>query len=423
MGYHPHRLQAKILASDARFRLAVCGRRWGKSLSASWEALSEALASDGRVWVTGLTYEQTDRILEPIWRFLAVHPEVLGQGTRRSERRIVFRGGGFVIGKSADHADSLVGESLTLAVVDEAPIMPERIWQQMLRPCLSDRRGRALLIGTPRGHNWIWDRYSAARRDDTDGKGDPEWYAWRAPTWTNDVKFKGGPEDAEIVSLRDEATRCGMLPLFDQEYGASFTALQGRVYQAFDASRHVIGPMHPPAGVGSQGECHRYIGGIDYGFANPTALVVIGQTGDGGYRVVEEWYERGKTPDEIIASIARLTTKWSIRQWYADPSEPNQILAAVRRGLPVDKALNDVSAGCMAVARHMARPGGFTIARHCTHLLREIESYVWRETAARGVVDEPVKRDDHAVDAMRYAIATEEHASGRVMRSTRIHGL
>lgn len=418
MGYRPHSLQREILRNPSRFRLAVCGRRWGKSLLASWEALGEALVGQGRVWVIGLTYEQTDRILEPIWTLLARF-RLAAEGTKRSERRIHLRCGGFIVGKSADHPDSLVGESLTLAVVDEAPIMRERVWSQALRPCLSDRRGRALFIGTPRGHNWIWDRYSASRREDNEG-GDPEWFAWKAPSWTNNTVFPGGREDPEIVSAFNEAQSAGMGPLFDQEYGASFTAMQGRVYQAFDTGKHVVAPVVPNT---FNSRFHRFVGGVDYGFANPTALVVLGQTSDGGWCVVDEWYERGKTPDEIVDALTRLTTKWGVRQWWAD-HEPSQILAAVRRGLPVEKAYKpERGAGHMVVARLMGRDGGFAICRSCPNTIREHDALVWRETAARGVVDEPVKLDDHSTDATMYAIVSEDRLAGRSVRSTRIAGL
>jgi hypothetical protein len=412
MGYTPHSLQAKILASSARFRLVVAGRRWGKSLSAAWEALTEAVLG-GRVWVVGLTYEQTDRILEPIWSFLARNPCFVADGTRRSERRIVLQGGGFIVGKSADHADSLVGESLTLAILDEAPIMPERIWQQMIRPCLSDRRGRAVMIGTPRGHNWVWDKFNRSCRDD-DATGDPEWYAWRAPSWTNDVKFPKGVDDPEIKSIRDDAEACGMLPLFDQEYAASFTAMQGRVYSKWDASRMVVGPSSAMAGV------QEVIGGVDWGFNHPAAIVVAGRTGDGAWHVLDEWVERGKVLDEVVAAMHRLATTWRVKRWWCDPSQPGMIATCQRAGLDAGPAYNDVQPGVMKIAQLMARPGGFLVSSKCRKLISELDCYVWRDSTHK---DEPVKQNDDAADSLRYCVSTEEHIGTRVTRSTRIQGL
>ena len=148
-----------------------------------------------------------------------------------------------------------------------------------------------------------------------------------------------------------------------------------------------------------------------------------GQTGDGGYRCVEEWFQRGKTHDEIVAAMLALDHKWGVRQWWSD-HEPALILAAIRAGINIENALKgDIPGGCMVVASKMAQPNGFAVASSCRNLIREIGTYVWRESAQRVTIDEPVKKDDHACDSMRYAIVTEERASGRVMRSTRIRGL
>ncbi|MEC9065014.1 MAG: hypothetical protein VX810_00335 [Bacteroidota bacterium] len=60
MGYKPHVGQHKLHfpeKNDSRFVVAVCGRRWGKSLSASMEASTVLAKENKRVWVVAPTYD------------------------------------------------------------------------------------------------------------------------------------------------------------------------------------------------------------------------------------------------------------------------------------------------------------------------------------------------------------------------------
>ncbi len=405
MGYQPHHLQTEILEDESRFRLVIAGRRWGKSLLAAWEALGCALWG-GRVWVIGLTYEQCDRILEPLWMFLASNPEFRGEGTRRSDRRIVTKRGGFIIGKSADHPDSLVGDSLDLAIPDEWPIMPERIWAQQIRPCLSDRRGRGLCIGTPRGHNHAFKQYSRARTVESP-TGDPEWRGFRAPSSTNLAAFPRGEDDPEIVKARADAEEAGLLPLFQQEYEASFTALQGRVYAKWSPTKHVVKPALALAGV------VEVIGGADWGHRDPCALVVCGRTNDSQWRILDEWYQRGATHTDVMKEMDRLTARWGVKRWWCDTAEPARIAECKRHGLDARGAWKDPGSknpGILMVTPYLGRPGGFMVSSVCKNFIREIDSYSWDESRRK---EETQGGDDHAMDAMRYAIATEERKSRR----------
>jgi len=261
------------------------------------------------------------------------------------------------------------------------------------------------MIGTPRGHNWVWDRYSRARREDNDGVGDPEWFAWSAPSWTNDVKFPLGVVDPEIASLRAEATSCGMLPLFDQEYGADFTALQGRVYDRWRRGEHVVSPRDAYQSVVS------VIGGADWGHRDPCALVVCGKTNDSQWRILDEWYIRGATHPEVMQAMDALSNKWRVDHWSCDGAEPARITECKRHGMDARFAWKDPgskNSGIMLIAPFLGRAGGFMVSSACKNLIREIESYSWDESKHKEATQDS---DDHAMDAMRYVIATEERKS------------
>ena len=122
MGYKPHTGQHKLHFPEkdkARFTVAVCGRRWGKSLSASMEASAILAKENTRVWVVAPTYDLSEKIFREIWHHMVVNK---GMQTRRAsfkEQFIEFEWGSVLEGKSADRPDSLVGESLDLLIIDE----------------------------------------------------------------------------------------------------------------------------------------------------------------------------------------------------------------------------------------------------------------------------------------------------------------
>jgi len=101
-------------------------------------------------------------------------------------------------------------------VVDEAAFIDkwDEVWEQALRPALSDRQGGALFISTPKGFNHFSELWQNATG--------PEWARWQFPTWDN----------PHIAKSEIEAAR-GMLPqlVFRQEYGAEFVQLAGAMFR------------------------------------------------------------------------------------------------------------------------------------------------------------------------------------------------
>jgi len=125
-------------------------------------------------------------------------------------------GGGWVQVKSADNPDRLRGEGLNFVVLDECAFMIEETWTESIRPALSDRKGGALFISTPKGRNFFWRLYVGA----ADRK--PEWQAWRFPTSANPFI------DAQEIQYAQET-----LPdrVFRQEYLAEFIDDSGGVFR------------------------------------------------------------------------------------------------------------------------------------------------------------------------------------------------
>jgi len=90
--------------------------------------------------------------------------------------------------------------------------MREEAWTEALRPALSDRRGRAIFISTPRGHNWFYDLWMRGQ------EGNGEWKSWNFPTSANPHIDPAEIEQARL-DLPDR--------VFRQEYLAEFVDIKG----------------------------------------------------------------------------------------------------------------------------------------------------------------------------------------------------
>ena len=95
--------------------------------------------------------------------------DIPGMSYNQAELRADFPNGGRISLYGADSPDSLRGIYLDAVALDEYAQMSERVWEEIIRPALSDRRGRATFIGTPMGHNAFFDLYDKYRND-------PEWF-------------------------------------------------------------------------------------------------------------------------------------------------------------------------------------------------------------------------------------------------------
>ena len=144
--------------------------------------------------------------------------------------------------------------------------------------------------------------------------------------------------------------------------------------------------------------------GLDGGFKNPTALVLVAYQEERLF-VKELLYLTERTPDDI-AKIIEADYKDVIGKniIICDAANPDLIEAVRRKGFNVHPAIKgpgSVYNGIMKV-----KSFDLNITRDSTNLSRELQSYVWKPSSGLVISDEPVKIDDHALDAMRYVVQT-----------------
>lgn len=157
----------------------------------------------GNVWWIAPTFP----VASDIWRDLKKACRNAWTDKSEVERRIELPGGGAVTVKSADNPDSLRGAGLDGVVIDEAASVRQEVWQQSIRPALSDKQGWAVFIGTPKGFNWFFDLFSEAEY--LEG-----WERWQRPSSDNPLLTA-----KELEAARREVGGA----VFSQEYLAQFT--------------------------------------------------------------------------------------------------------------------------------------------------------------------------------------------------------
>lgn len=214
--YAPRPLQKQIHKSLKRYNVLVCHRRFGKtvlSINQIIKSAFECSLPDPRFAYIAPLYNQAKTVAwDYLKRYTANIPDVR---INESELRVDLPWGARISLYGADNPDRLRGLYFDGVVLDEYADMSPRMWSEVLRPALSDRKGWVIFIGTPKGRNQFYDIYNSATKD-------PDWYA---------ALFKAS--ETKIVD-HDElvAAAKDMTPeQYDQEFECSFqAALIGAYY-------------------------------------------------------------------------------------------------------------------------------------------------------------------------------------------------
>ena len=138
--------------------------------------------------------------------------------------------------------------------------------------------------------------------------------------------------------------------------------------------------------------------GLDFGYVHPAALIKV--THYEGQNYFEEIiYQSGLTLSDLSRLIKeKLPERATI---YADAAEPKSIEELYRQGFNIKPAVKEVWAGIMQMKCYP-----INIHHASQNLKREIQSYKWKKDKNDNVIEEPVKANDDALDAARYAIFT-----------------
>ena len=161
--------QQEVFADKTRFKVVAAGRRCGKSRLAATTLLIEGLRcpAGSAVLYVAPTNGQARQI---IWNVLLDLGREVIAGSHVNNQDITLINGATIYVRGADRPDTLRGVSLTYAVLDEVADIKPEAWEQVIRASLSDKKGRGLFIGTPKGRNWFFDLFKLGQTSE-----DPDW--------------------------------------------------------------------------------------------------------------------------------------------------------------------------------------------------------------------------------------------------------
>lgn len=381
------RQHAKVFLCDKRFMVLVAGRRWGKTTLALWWLINQAFRAGNQIcYYLAPTDRQAKRIA---WRKLKnLVPPDMRRSIREAELEIELCNGSMIQLHGASNSDRLRGCGLDAIVLDEYAQMPAEVWNAVIRPMLSDRKGRALFIGTPAGHNAFYDLYVAAQS----GR---DWAAFHFPT-----------EQGGYVSVEElQALRCDMdTKLYRQEYEASFETLQARVYYAFCREANVTDLVLIPDAP--------LLIGMDFN-VNPMTAVVTQRAGD-QCQVIDEIVLPDSNTQEMMDEINR---RYRGRKGVVHPDPSG---AARKTSAPVgqnDFALIRQAGWPVYPGKHVPVVDRITnvntllcnakgvrrllISPKCRQLIRALDTLTYKENTK---IPDKSAGQDHITDALGYLV-------------------
>jgi len=140
---------------------------------------------------------------------------------------------------------------------------------------------------------------------------------------------------------------------------------------------------------------------VDEGYTNPAVVLLVGADSDNRWHVHREFYERGKLQSAVVQQIKQWYKEFSCELTAVDSSAAGLIADCRDAGINAIPAKGRVLDGIQAVQDRLrvsddGQPR-LTVDPSCVNTINEFESYVWKPEK-----DEPVKDNDHAMDALRY---------------------
>lgn len=420
--YKPKPKQAEFHALSAKYRLFIGGWGNGKTSGGCAEAFALAMEYPG---CTGLILRKTrpelkatteDQFLNggggPEGDWTGV-PQELIRKHNKTDNFLELINGSKIHFWPADEPGKLSNLNLGWFLLDQAEEVPEEIFQMLigrLRQARSPRCG--ILLANPNGHDWLWRRFVYLKY--------PDHKYVHAKTTDNDTL---PPDYIDTLMQMPEA----WVKRFVE---GSFDVFSGQIWPEFDDRVHTISPFVIP-------DWWDGMEGIDWGYRNPTSVLWTKFDEKGNCFVVEEHLESNQLVHHHAGVIHNKRGQWGQpRETMIDPSsskiDPTSGRSVIDefndQGIIVSPADNARIPGINRIGEwlrcdpkhehpltgelhpeHEAGKGypRLYIFKSCPQLIEHIAQYQWKKQPPTAEVDakeQPLEKDDHDVDALRYTL-------------------
>jgi len=382
--------QKEVFSSEARFRVLITGRRFGKTFLALNELAKFSRYPRKKVWYIAPTFRMCkDIMLDPLVEKMTKHKWI--SKVNYSDLSITLKNKSLIQLRSSDNFNSLRGVGLDFICMDEFSDVDERAWYEVLRPTLSDksREGSALFLGTPRGFgNWSYNLFT--RQD-----SDKNWQSFQYTT------LDGGQVSQNEI---DQAKNDLDDRTFKQEYMASFEKYSGQIYYNFDRQENVIDEY-----VTTTNSIHI---GIDFNI-DPVSAVISEVKQDNLY-VYDEIVIYSSNTDELVEEINNRYSGKHIFV-YPDPASKQRKTSAGGRtdlsilknagyNVRVRNAHPLIRDRINAVNTKLKNAKGLRtlfIANNCKNVIKSIERQIYKEGTS---LPDKENNYDHMNDALGYLV-------------------
>jgi hypothetical protein len=368
-----------------RFICAALARRLGKTYIANIVGQLVTLIPGCNVLIMSPNYNLSSISFE-IQRKLIKSFDLEVEKDNLKDRVIELSNGSTVRMGSLSTVDSCVGRSYDLIIFDEAALGgdAQEAFEVSLRPTLDKPNSKAIFISTPRGrNNWFSIYYQRGFSPDY-----PQW-----ASLTADYSENKRMKSADV----EEARRTMTKGHFEQEYMASFTTFEGQIYNGFDAVTHCV-PFDHTGGL-------EYIAGLDPGYRDPTAFIVIAYNPSTDvFHVVDEYQEAEAVTSLHAEKFQELSSKYGIETIFID-SAAAQFGGdlAYSYNIGTIKAKKQVLEG-IAYVQTLIVQNRLLVDPRCTITLAMLDQYRWKTDTVSGIEKPEHNEHSHMADALRYAL-------------------
>ena len=293
-------------------------------------------------------------------------------------------------GKDESSAALIQGVTLSGVLFDEVALMPRSFVEQAMARCSVAGSRFWFNCNPEHPEHWFYR----------------EWIlqAERKNALYLHFTMDDNPSLSERVKRRYENLYTGAF--YDRFVRGKWVAVYGAVYPMM-ANESMY--CKPPGGT-----MEEYCVSCDYGTVNPTSMGLWGKRDGVWYRLDEYYFDSRregyqKTDEEHYAALKTLAGGRKIGRVIVDPSAASFIEVIKRHGeYRVTPARNNVADGIRRVSGAL-KEGRIRICENCHDARREFQLYRWD---SRRCDDSPVKENDHAMDDIRYFVATIDQGGG-----------
>ncbi len=381
------------------------GRQTGKSYLMAYLAVRWALTHPGAsIFIITPFLNQTRELYLHSGLIERMIPlEYLDGEPHKTDGRFRFKNGAQIKLLGADNAESIRGLTADLVLIDEIKDVPDNVFRAIIMPTLHVRRAPLVIAGTPPElpEHPYWGHVKIAETD-------PAWRIFHQTSYDNPYIAK-----EDIDREREIAEARGELDVFKREYLAEYCPGEKRmIFPMLDDALHVRPYDALKSEIYQRADAWSWYVAMDPGTAS-TFAVILGAVNHyrGQVRVLDEVYVTRQS-EISIGKVWPEVQKRMRELWVAEGDDSDWMVVCdeaatwarvelldryAQQVWPTDKAKNKKPDG-LSLIKDLLITKDLVISDRCQNLLREMKGYALGDNGL------PVKRNDHAIDTLRYLL-------------------